>query len=76
MLNAQPQFVNGTRCMVTSILNRASHGRKNLMRLPDIANYLMLSVVNICFGPVWLNNLPRRSVWPKQKGKSVAFLMG
>ena len=45
MPDAELQFVNGTTYMVTSILNRAGHGRKDLIPFPDIANYLMLSVV-------------------------------
>jgi hypothetical protein len=45
MLDAELQFVNRITCMVTSILNRAGHGRKDLMPFPHIANYLMLSVI-------------------------------
>jgi hypothetical protein len=46
MLDAERQLVNGATWIVSSTLNRASHSRKDLMPLPDIANYLMLSVVN------------------------------
>ena len=45
MPDAEAQSVNGATCMVTSILNRASHMGKDLMPLHDIANYLMLAVV-------------------------------
>jgi hypothetical protein len=34
MRDSEPQFVNGATCRVTSILNRASHNRKDLMPLP------------------------------------------
>jgi hypothetical protein len=51
---AEHQFVNGATCMVSYTRNRASYARKDLMPLPDIANYLMLSIV--------IQQLPARSM--------------